>query len=384
MNDLVAQSLLTYLHDSTSEMVAYLTRLVEAESPSLVPESQQPIFDLLSTALADLGYRVAYIPGEESGGHLLARPAGERSGPTQLLLGHSDTVWPLGTLESMPVSLEGNRLAGPGVYDMKAGLAMMVFALKALRALDLHPTVQPLLFINSDEEVGSAESTPHITRLARTANRALVLEPAFGPEGKLKTARKGVGRFTITVHGKAAHAGLEPEKGASAIVELAHVILTLNAMNDPTRGTTINVGLVEGGRRSNVVAPQARAVVDVRVLNMEEAHRVETAIHNLQTVTTGTRLEVRGRVGRPPLARTPRNRALWERARQAASRLGLALEEATAGGGSDGNTTSQYTATLDGLGAVGDGAHADHEFVFIDRLAERCALVALLIMAPPL
>lgn len=364
-------------------MVDLLSRLARLESPTLEPHSQGPVFELLEEALASTGYRVRRLRGKSSGGQLFAVPSlRQRGRGAQLLLGHVDTVWERGTLERMPVTLADGQLRGPGVFDMKGGLVQAVFALRALRELGLEPPVTPVLFLNSDEEMGSAESTRPLRRLARRVQRVFVLEPALGPDGKLKTGRKGVGRFTVTVHGRAAHAGLAPEEGASAIVELAHVILRLQALADPARGITVNVGVVAGGTRSNVVAPEARAEIDVRVLTQADGAAIERAIRGLTPVTPGTRIVAEGAVDRPPLERTPRNRALFAKAQAAAGELGIALGEGTAGGGSDGNTTSLYTATLDGLGAVGDGAHAVHELVFVDRLPERAALLALLLLAP--
>ncbi len=380
-----ARKVLSLLREHRAEMVRFLKFLALAESPSDVPAAQRKALDLLSEALEDLGYAVRRLPGRRSGGHLLARPRGRRRGdPVQLLLGHCDTVWPKGTVEEMPVESGDGVVRGPGVYDMKGGLTQMVFALRALRELDLDPSVTPVIFVNSDEERGSRESTRHIRRLARLADRAFVLEPSLGPSGRLKTARKGVGRFTIVVEGAAAHAGLDPGGGASAILELSYLIQALFSLNDPQTGTSVNVGTIDGGLSPNVIAPESRAVVDVRVPNQEEAERVEKEILDLEPVTPGVKLRVSGGVGRPPLERTPRNRRLWERARSLGVELGLELQEGVAGGGSDGNTTSLFTATLDGLGAVGDGAHAAHEFVYTDRMVERCALLTLLLLEPPL
>lgn len=366
-------------------IAGFLERLACAESPSTRPEANEEVLYLISEALAELGYSVRRIPGKRSGGHLYARPErrSERGRRVQLLLGHCDTVWPLGTLEKMPVEVKDGVVTGPGVYDMKGGLAQMVFALRALRNLDLEPSVVPVVFVNSDEEVGSKESTRHIKRLARVAERAFVMEPSLGLSGRLKTARKGVGRFSVVVEGEAAHAGLNPQEGASAILELSYLIQALFALNDPARGVTVNVGTIDGGLGPNVVAPRSRAAVDVRVPTREDARRVEAAILGLKPVTPGVRLRVEGGMGRPPMERTPRNRRLWERARELGEALGLGLEEGLAGGASDGNTTSLFTATLDGLGAVGDGAHARHEFVYADSMVDRCALLVLLLMEPP-
>lgn len=365
------------------EFVHFLSHLAGMESPTDRPETQGPVQEFLGAALEDLGFDVRVVRGRKTGGHLFARPPRPARGDmAQLLVGHTDTVWPVGTLEGMPVREEDGRLHGPGTLDMKGGLTQAVFALRALRVLELEPPAMPVLFFNSDEEIGSPESKRYVRMLARRVRRAFVLEPSLGSEGRIKTARKGLGRFEITIRGRASHAGLDPEAGASAILELSHVIQRLHALNDLERGTTVNVGVIDGGVRPNVVAPLARASVDVRVRTMDDGRRVEEAIKALEPTTEGVGLEVEGAVAVPPLERTPRNRLLWEEARQAAGRLGLEVDEGMAGGGSDGNTTSQFTATLDGLGCVGDGAHADHEHIEIHRSLERCALLARLLLSP--
>jgi glutamate carboxypeptidase len=378
----IAQEVLGYLREQRQVLVGFLERLALAESPSTEPGAQNEVLDILSEALIEIGYAVWRLPGCWSGGHIYARPEGRRA-PAQLLLGHCDTVWPLGTLDEIPVEVRDDVVKGPGVYDMKGGLAQMVFALRAMRDLGLRLTVTPIVFVNSDEEVGSKESTRHIRRLARAVERAFVMEPSLGPSGKLKTARKGVGRYEITVTGEAAHAGLDPEEGASAILELSYLIQALFAINDPARGTTVNVGTIDGGLGPNVIAPESSATVDVRVPTQEDALHVEETILGLKPVTPGVTLRVEGGLGRPPMERTSRNKRLWETARELGDELGLDLREGMAGGGSDGSTTSLFTATLDGLGAVGDGAHSTHEFVYTDRMVERCALLALLLMEPP-
>lgn len=382
MND-IAPKLLAHLRDRRDEMGGLLRDLALLESPSLIPSTQEPVFDRLATELARSGYRVRRLPGKTSGGQIWAVPKLRRRGrPAQLLLGHCDTVWPLGTLASMPVEIRGGRLTGPGVFDMKGGLVQGIFALRALAELELEPPLTPVFFINSDEEVGSHDSTARILALARRVRRVFVLEPALGPEGKLKTRRKGSLRFSIRIHGRASHSGLEPEKGASAILELSHVIQTLYALADPARGITVNVGIVSGGQRVNVVAPEAQAEVDVRVLAGDDAVRIEKTVLALEARTPGTRLEVEGGIDRPPLEATPGNRILWEAARRGAADLGFPLGEGTAGGASDGSFTSRIVPTLDGLGAVGDGAHALHEHVVLDRAPERAALLALLLLEP--
>lgn len=378
-----ARRLLDHLRTRAGEMAGLLADLVGLESPSHDPLSQRPVLARLARELEGAGFQVRTLRGRTSGGQILARSAGRPSGgPVQLLLGHCDTVWPVGTLARMPVAVRDGHLWGPGAYDMKAGLVQGIFALRALRELGLAPTVTPVFFINSDEEIQSNDSGPRIVRLARRAERVFVLEPALGREGRLKTRRKGSLRFTLRVFGRAAHSGLDPEKGASAIQELALQIQALYALADPARGITVNVGLVEGGMRPNVVAPEARAEIDVRVLARAEGDEVERRIRALTPALPGTRLEVEGGFDRLPLEATPGNRSLWEAARRCAGDLGLEIGEGTAGGASDGSLTSPYTATLDGLGAVGDGAHAEHEQVELARCPERAALLALLLLEP--
>jgi glutamate carboxypeptidase len=378
-----AQRILIALHDRQDTMAALLERLVRAESPSLEPATQRAAFAILAEAFADLGYEVTRMPGDGAGDHLQAAPAGtDLSAPYQLLVGHLDTVWPLGTLRDMPVRTDDDRLSGPGAYDMKGGLVQMIHALAVLQDEGLRPPLPPVAFVNSDEEVGSRDSSPHIRRLAQRAARAFVLEPSFGPDGRLKTTRKGVGRFTVRIVGRASHAGLSPEEGISAILEASHQIQRLFALNDHERGVTVNVGTIDGGLHPNVIAPEVTAVIDARVRTAEDAENVERAILGLTPVQPGVELVVSGGFGRPPLESTARNRALWSAAERAADALGMELDEAAVGGASDGNTTSLFTATLDGLGPVGDGAHAAHEYVLISRMPERSALLAVLLMSP--
>lgn len=376
-----AAGILDWLRGQELEMTALLEQLATAESPSLDPATQAGPFAILADELESIGFEVERRAGHEAGDHLEARPRG-RPGAYQLLLGHMDTVWPTGTLEQMPVVADNGHVRGPGVYDMKGGLVQMLFALRALHDLDAHPPLAPVVFVNTDEEIGSHNSGTHIRRLAAGAKRAFVLEPSFGPSGKLKTARKGAGYFKITVEGRASHAGLAPEKGASAILEVSHQIQRLFALNDRERGISVNVGTIDGGLRPNVVAPKVTAEVDVRVLHGEDAEAIERAILGLTPVVEGVTLEVTGGISLPPLERTERNVALWRAAQGGARELGIDIDEATVGGSSDGNVTSQYTATLDGLGPVGDGAHASHEYVVASRMPERAALLALLLLTP--
>jgi glutamate carboxypeptidase len=379
------KEVLSHLLAQQDSMMSLLKDLVLMETPSTDAAAQAPILQRLKLEFEEIDYRVNLLPGRNSGGHVYAsaKYRGKQQ-PAQLMLGHCDTVWPIGTLQEMPLVLEANTLRGPGVYDMKAGLVEMIYALRTIESMGLRPSVAPLCFINSDEEIGSRESTRYVRALAQRVDRCMVLEPSLGPSGKIKTARKGVGRFEVTVQGKAAHAGLDPGAGASAILELSHVIQKLFELNDPERGTSVNVGVIDGGIRPNMVAPQSRAIIDVRVQTHADAERVENAIHGLEAETPGVILTIEGAIGRPPMERTESNQQLWRVAQRLAGDLDLELEQGTAGGGSDGNTTSLYTATLDGMGAVGDGAHALHEHIHIDLLPQRCALLTLLLLAPPL
>lgn len=378
-----AASVLEHVRGARDDFVAFLTGLCASESPTDRPETQAAVQDRLTDALTGLDFDVRKLPGRGSGGHLYARPSRRRRGkPAQLLVGHTDTVWPIGTLETMPIREDDGRLYGPGTLDMKGGLTQMVFALRALRDLGLEPPATPVLFVNSDEETGSADSKRWVRRLAARVRRAFVMEPALAPDARIKTARKGIGRFDVTVRGKASHAGLDPDAGASAILELACVIRTLDSLQDAALGRTLNVGVIDGGIGANVVAPLARAAVDARVTTVADARALEEAVAAIEPTVAGVTLEISGGVIVPPLERTPRNRALWAQAREAGGALGFELEEGMAGGGSDGNTTSLYTATLDGLGCVGDGPHATHEHIEIGPTLDRCALLACLLMLP--
>ena len=377
------ERILEHLQTHEEELLDLCGELVTIESPSPDATATRQVLDRLTPEFDELGYRCRMSEPAKSGGFLFARPAvRQRHRPTQLLLGHIDTVWPLGTLGSRPWSVEDGIARGPGVFDMKAGVVQILFALRAVRDLDLDPPATPVVLINSDEEIGSRESTLAIDRLSRIASRAFVCEPGLGSSGAMKTARKGLAKYTITVDGRAAHAGLDPEAGASAILELSSVIQRLSDLTDRERDVTVNVGTIEGGIQANVVAPWSQAVVDVRVLTPEDAVSVDAAIRSIEPVTPGTSITVAGGFGRPPMARTERNAALFEQARRIGASLGMDLKEVTAGGGSDGNTTSQHTATLDGLGVIGDGAHAPSERIDLRNLAPRTALLAALLVEP--
>jgi len=379
-----ADAVLDWLRRHREEMVELLERLARAESPSLEPETQQGPFRLLAAELERDAFLVRPVRGSGVGDHLYARSRQRNRGdPRQLLLGHMDTVWPVGTLAGMPLHDEHGLLFGPGVADMKGGLVQIVFALRALHELGLEPSVAPVVFINTDEEIGSRDSSRFIRLLARGAARAFVLESGEGADGKLKIARKGLGHFTVTVHGRSSHAGADFDQGISAILELSHQVQQLFALNDAARGITVNVGTIDGGLRPNVVAPQASAIVDVRVPTAAAARRLEQALRGLKPVLEGATVEVEGGWGRPPMEALPRNRSLLATAKRLGHELGLSLEDAgLVGGGSDANTTSLFTGTLDGLGPVGHGSHALDERVDTLLMPERTALLGLLLLEP--
>jgi glutamate carboxypeptidase len=378
-----AARVLDYVNGQQHLLTGLIRDLVDAESPSAQPETHDEVRRIIRLALASVGFDSREVGGPEQPRHIFARPADrQRHCPYQLIVGHFDTVWPVGTVEERPFRIDGNVIHGPGSFDMKGGLAQLVIALRTLRDLRLETPVVPVVFVNADEEIGSRTSSQYIRMLARRASRAFVLEPALGERGDIKTARKGVGRFTVTAYGRAAHAGLDPRSGASAILELSHVIQKLFALNDVERGITVNVGTIDGGIQPNVVAPHSKAVVDVRVPTVAAGNEIDYIIHSLTPTDPNIRLHIEGGIGRPSMEPTPRNQKLWEQVRAVGDELGIELHHARAGGGSDGNTTSQFTATVDGLGPVGAGAHAVHEHLLVDKTLERAALLTLLLTAP--
>ena len=384
MDDQLANIVRSLVSQQQQLMVEFVQQLANIESPSTVPASQDAVIKLLKRHLQELGFYCIRMSGKNTGGYLYARPKlRDRGKPVQMLVGHCDTVWPIDTLAMMPVESDGNKIKGPGVYDMKGGLTQLVFALKILYKIEKNPEVTPVVLINSDEEIGSKESTAIIRRISKIADRAFILEPSMGMSGQLKTQRKGVGRFTVKIKGKSAHAGLNPGEGTSAIVALSTVIQELFKMNDPVKEISVNVGMVEGGTRPNVVAEDSRAVIDVRVPTHQDADMITKKIYHLKHTQPEVEIDIEGSIGRPPMEATKSNRALWEKAKEAGDLLGVDLQEAFAGGASDGNTTSQFTATLDGLGATGDGAHAAHEFLYVDKMMERTALLVLLLLMGP-
>jgi glutamate carboxypeptidase len=372
--------LLSWAHAKRPEITAFIRELVECETPSDAPEAICRFFDLFANSIAD----IADTSIEK--GVLLCRfrTAAGASAPQILALGHADTVWPLGTLATMPFRDDGARLYGPGVLDMKAGLAFFVFAMRALRDLGIAVDHRVLLQINPDEETGSHASRPVTEASAKSSAAVLVLEPGTGLEGKVKTARKGIGDYRVRVRGIPSHAGVDFEKGASAVVELARQIERIASFTDVSRGITVNPGVISGGTRSNVIAATAEAHVDIRVPTLRDAEDLENRFRALSVFDPRCSIEITGGLNRPPMERSPGIVALFEAARRHALELGVELRESGTGGGSDGNFTAALgIPTLDGLGAAGEGAHAPHESILIDRIADRVALLAKLIAKLP-
>jgi glutamate carboxypeptidase len=353
---------------------SWLETLVRHESPSTDRVAVNRLGDEIAQQLSGLGAAVDRVAGGERGDHVRAVFDGE--GPQILLLGHFDTVWEVGQLAHMPLREESGKLFGPGIFDMKAGIAVSALMVRALsRFPEAHPPRIAMLW-TTDEEIGSGTSRATIEAEARRSRAVLVLEPSLGG-GAMKTSRKGCGEFELTVHGVAAHAGLDPAKGASAIHELAHQIVALEALQDLDRGISVNVGVVSGGSRTNVVADRARATIDVRAPSMVDASRIESAVKALRPRSGRTSLDIRGGFERPPLERTEAVMRLYEVAREVSRTLGRELGEGSAGGGSDGNFTAAIgVATLDGLGPQGDGAHALHEHVLLNDLPWRAAFLS--------
>jgi glutamate carboxypeptidase len=348
--------------------------LVRLESPTTDKAAVDRCGSVLASQLEAIGGRVTRLSRPDRGDHLLAEFG---CGASQiLLLGHFDTVWPVGQLDRMPLTRSGGRLHGPGVFDMKAGIAIAMLATRAL--LEVAPALSHRIVMlwTTDEEIGSESSRAAIEEEARRSQAVLVLEPSL-PGGAVKTSRKGCGSYQLVVRGVAAHAGIEPQKGASAVQEMAHQILRVNAMQNLARGISVNVVQVSGGLRSNVIPDEARAVVDVRVPTAAAAAEIDAAFRGLRPVDERTTVEANGGFDRPPLERTDLVARLYKEAQDVARELGQELAEGGTGGGSDGNFTAALgVPTLDGLGAIGDGAHALHEHVDIETLPDRAALVA--------
>jgi glutamate carboxypeptidase len=359
---------------STGPVIEIIREFVECESPTDSPLDVKRFMDLLIESVSEIATcRLTSgralickfkLPGRRKRGRLLA-------------LGHADTVWPIGTLKTMPFRRAQGRLWGPGVLDMKAGLAFFIFAMRALVELDIPVSHEVVMLVNPDEETGSKASRAGTEALARKSNAVLVLEPGTGLEGRAKTARKGIGVWTLTVRGIASHAGVDFERGSSAVVELARQIEVIAGFTDIERGITVNPGVIRGGTRSNVIAAEASAEIDIRVPRLIDAKTLDRKFRSLEPFDKRCSLELTGGLNRPPMERGKGGAALFQLARKLAAEVGVELEESSTGGGSDGNFTAALgIPTLDGMGAVGEGAHAAHESILIDRIPDRIALLA--------
>lgn len=390
MHFVEAQRRLAYFNERRDEVVSTIRELVEIESPSDNKAAVDRIAEAVAHKFSRLGGAVHVHPADDFGNHLQIDFPSKSAAKPVLLLGHYDTVYPLGTLAIMPCRVVGDKLTGPGVLDMKSGIALMIHALAALQdwhKQDWHkedwhgglPRPVTVLLV-SDEEVGSDSSRAITESLAKKAAAVLVLEPSYGFQGAVKTARKGVGEYLVKVTGKASHAGLDFQKGANAILELARQIEKISSFTDLKKGLTVNVGIARGGSRTNVVPADAAAQIDVRIARLKDAAGIDKKMRILRPFNRKCKIEISGGINRPPMERTAGVAALYEQAVAIARELGWKLGEAAVGGGSDGNFTAGLgIPTLDGLGGVGDGAHATHEHILISELPRRAALIAGLI-----
>ena len=378
---LPTRDLVSFFRPLEPQMVQWLTRLVNTDTPS---DQKQPLDQLANWFAGQFrrcGAQTELLKDREAGNHLLARWAGSGSlRKPILILGHLDTVWGLGESKRRPARIDQGKLFGPGAVDMRGGLTL-VLALAKYLGVYSSTLIRPVtVLLDSDEEVGSHTSRNLIETEAKMSEAVLVMEPCL-PGGALKTFRKGVGRFTITARGVAAHAGVDYSKGVSAIQELAHQVMALYKLNDPAKGTTVNVGVIRGGSRSNVVADQAEMEVDVRVASVAEGERLDSLVHGLKPKTRGASLQITGGINRPPMERTAKIIALFERAKALAAEIGIELTQGETGGGSDGSLTAALgIPTLDGLGPDGAGPHALHEHVLIESLVPRAALLTQLVL----
>ena len=418
----ISEQLLEYLSKSKDSMVELLEELVAIESPTMAHDAQLEVFQAIERHVGLQNFRYRCLPVERSAGVAVYFPPKpdepcrvranrkdaikveqdsgakesrrmvtgrenlhRRRSPwngKQLILGHVDTVWPIGTLQQMPLRRVNQQLYGPGVFDMKGGIVQAVFAIKALHECDLLPTLQPILLLNSEEEVGSPNTRELIKRFASCCDRVFVLEPPVGSAGLLKTERKGGGFFRLKVKGRAAHAGLNPDEGRNAIERMLSVLHRLQALGESYRQLRLNLGQIQGGVAANVVAPNCEVVVDVRAASHDELMNLKQQLLKLPFAEDGMCLTIDVDLDRPPMERNERNQELWFSAQRIAQHLGISLKQTSVGGGSDGNFTSPVTATLDGLGAVGSGAHQTDEHVLVDEMPKRSTLLATLLLEP--
>ena len=375
------RSLLGWLRAREQAMTGLLGRFVRAESSSFDKAAVDRFGRIVASEWKKRGATVTLLRQRERGDHVRAewRPRGNRATPQILVLGHLDTVYNAGTITRMPFRVSRGRAWGPGTFDMKGGLVFALYAMDALAAAGCLPEKRVVFLWTSDEEIGSESSRAAIEREARRSDAVLVLEPAAGLDGRVKTGRKGVGEIELIATGRAAHAGLNPEDGINAIEEIALQIVRISRWNQPRRGITVNAGVIEGGTRTNVIPERARVLFDLRAAHGEDTRALERKFRALRPILRGAKLEIRGGFNRPPMERKM-SAALYAKARALSKEMGITLGEAFVGGGSDGNFTAALgVPTLDGLGAVGEGAHSPRENIVVRALAERAALLARLI-----
>jgi glutamate carboxypeptidase len=376
------QEILGWLTRQLPEMAGTLETFVRAESPSTEKTAADHCARLIARRWKERGVPVELFEQKQRGAHIRITKTPVHSKPRGqiLVLGHYDTVYASGTLARMPFRIAAGRVYGPGVFDMKAGIVQALFALDAIQRFHAGLSKRIIFLWTSDEEIGSESSRKLLEAEAKRSDAVFVLEPSLGPKGRLKTARKGVGEAELLVHGRASHAGLAPEKGVNAIHELSLQIARAKEWNDPRRGISVNAGLIEGGTRPNVIPDLAKATLDLRALRVADMQRIERRLGNLRPILPGAKLQVRGGFNRAPLERKY-SVELFQRASKLARQMGFAIGEATAGGGSDGNLTAALgVPTLDGLGAVGEGAHSPGEYVVARFIPQRAALLAALLI----
>jgi glutamate carboxypeptidase len=374
-----ANEILNYFESRTDAAIAAIREIVEVESPSYDAERSKEVVDSVEKAFRETGanLQIERIPAEGCGEHLVIRAFAGDAKPV-LVLGHTDTVHPVGTLERNPTRFENDKFFGPGIFDMKANIVVMIEAIRFFEEHGLRPTHPITVLLSCDEEVGSHTGRALVEAEAENADHCLVFEPSAN--GKVKTGRKGTGMYTLRAKGIPAHAGLEPEKGANAILEIARQIGTLNTLGDAAKGTTVNVCTVKGGTTTNVIPESSECTVDVRFSSLSEAERVYEEIFGLQPFDERVTLEILGNMNRPPLERTPAVISLFEKARNAASSFGYSLDEMQVGGASDGNFVAALgVPVLDGLGITGAGAHTLEEHILVSDIARRATLIALLL-----
>lgn len=377
-----SRAIYEWLRTRERSIVRLLERMVRIESPSNEKAAVDRMGALIAAEWKLRGGRVSILRNRLQGDHIRAEISLSRDKAFGqiLVLGHLDTVYPLGTLRKTPFRISSGRVFGPGTFDMKGGLAIALSSMDALRAMRIAPCTRIVFLWTSDEEIGSASSRGAIEAEARKSKAVFVLEPAFGKDGRLKTQRKGVGEAEIIVSGRSAHAGIDPESGVNAVHELALQISGLREFNNPRRGITVQANVVNGGTASNVVPERARALIDLRVARVSDVSVLNRKLRALRPILRGAKIEVRGGVNRPPMERTPESRRLFSLAQNLAREIGFKLGEAATGGGSDGNFTAALgVPTLDGLGAVGEGAHSPRECVVLRALPQRAALLASLL-----